>query len=165
MGAVKYPAVKGRIFLSRNAGTTSDEPLSQPKCRNLFDALNTMGGSLYSKVATKTNMRMWNRWTCVPHDHTATTHLKVCCTVHLVPPLLLVSITELVIHSRKGTLLHPSSNHIENTGMGKLHMAKEQKSTSDSGDQWVSSLLKASRENNPLVADKVFARLEVLLEG
>ena len=44
-------------------------------------------------------------------------------------------------------------------------MAKEQKSTSDSGDQWVSSLLKASRENNPLVADKVFARLEVLLQG
>ncbi len=44
-------------------------------------------------------------------------------------------------------------------------MTKEPESTSGSGYQWVSSLLKASREDNPLVAGEVFARLEILLEG
>ena len=44
-------------------------------------------------------------------------------------------------------------------------MAIEPESTKDSGDQWVSSLLKAARKDNPLVADGVFARLRVLLEG
>ena len=44
-------------------------------------------------------------------------------------------------------------------------MAKEPESKSDSGDQWISSLLKAAREDNPLVAEEVFARLEILLEG
>ena len=44
-------------------------------------------------------------------------------------------------------------------------MAKEPESTKDSGAQWVSSLLKAARKDNPLVADGVFARLRILLEG
>ena len=44
-------------------------------------------------------------------------------------------------------------------------MAKESESTSDSGDQWIPSLLKSARENNPLVADGVFAKLETLLKG
>ena len=44
-------------------------------------------------------------------------------------------------------------------------MTKEPESTSGSGDQWVSSLLKAVRENNPLVPDGVFDRLELLLKG
>ena len=44
-------------------------------------------------------------------------------------------------------------------------MAKDPESTSDSGDQWVSSLLKAARKDNPLVADGVFVRLNILLEG
>ena len=44
-------------------------------------------------------------------------------------------------------------------------MAKEPESTSNSADQWISSLLKAARKNNPLVVDGVFARLEGLLKG
>ena len=44
-------------------------------------------------------------------------------------------------------------------------MVKEPESKSDSGDQWVPSLLKAAQKDNPLVADEVFARLEILLEG
>ena len=44
-------------------------------------------------------------------------------------------------------------------------MANEPESTVDRGDQWVSSLLKAARKDNPLVADSVFARLEILFEG
>ncbi len=44
-------------------------------------------------------------------------------------------------------------------------MAKEPGSTKNSGDQWVSSLLKGVRENNPLVPDGVFERLELLLKG
>ena len=44
-------------------------------------------------------------------------------------------------------------------------MAIEPESTKDSGDQWVSSLLKAARKDNPLVADGVFVRLRILLEG
>ena len=44
-------------------------------------------------------------------------------------------------------------------------MTKEPESTGDSGDQWVSSLLKAARKDNSLVAEAVFARLEILLEG
>ena len=44
-------------------------------------------------------------------------------------------------------------------------MAKEPESTNDNDDQWVSSLLRAARKDNPLVADSVFARLELLFEG
>ena len=44
-------------------------------------------------------------------------------------------------------------------------MTKEPESTGDSGDQWVSPLLKAARKDNSLVAEAVFARLEILLEG
>ena len=44
-------------------------------------------------------------------------------------------------------------------------MAIEPECTKDSGNQWVSSLLKAARKDNPLVADGVFARLRILLEG
>ena len=44
-------------------------------------------------------------------------------------------------------------------------MPEQSESTGDSGDQWVSSLLKAARKNNPLVADGVFDRLESLLKG
>ena len=44
-------------------------------------------------------------------------------------------------------------------------MAEEPESVSISGDQWVSSLLKAARKDNPSVADGVFARLEILLKG
>ena len=44
-------------------------------------------------------------------------------------------------------------------------MPEQSKSTSDSDDQWVSSLLKAARKDNLLVADGVFDRLELLLTG
>ncbi len=44
-------------------------------------------------------------------------------------------------------------------------MDKELDSSMDSGDHWVSSILKAARKDNPLVADGVFARLENLLGG
>ena len=44
-------------------------------------------------------------------------------------------------------------------------MLEQSESTTDSGDQWVSSLLKGFRENNPLVPDGVFDRLELLLKG
>ena len=44
-------------------------------------------------------------------------------------------------------------------------MAQEPESTSNGGDQWISSLLKAAKKDNPMVADGVFARLEILLEG
>ena len=44
-------------------------------------------------------------------------------------------------------------------------MDKEPDSAMDSGVHWVSSILKAARKDNPLVADRVFARLENLLEG
>ena len=44
-------------------------------------------------------------------------------------------------------------------------MPEQSESTSNSGAQWISFLLKSARKNNPLVPDEVFARLETLLEG
>ena len=44
-------------------------------------------------------------------------------------------------------------------------MVKGPESKSDSGDQWVSSLLEAAKKDNLMVADGVVARLEILLEG
>ena len=44
-------------------------------------------------------------------------------------------------------------------------MPEQSESTSDASDQWVSAILKTARQNNPLVANGVFDRLELLLKG
>ena len=44
-------------------------------------------------------------------------------------------------------------------------MTEEPEYTSESGDRWVSLLIDEARDNNPLVADAVLARMGLLLIG
>ena len=44
-------------------------------------------------------------------------------------------------------------------------MTEEPKFTSESGDQWVSLVINEARNSNPLVAEGVLARIELLLKG
>ncbi len=44
-------------------------------------------------------------------------------------------------------------------------MSEEPKSGSKNDNQWVSALIDEAKNNNPLVADCVFTKLEVMLKG